>query len=213
MLDKRAPSMHEEAFTKEAAKLFPRFHRFKRFYLAGGTALALQIGHRRSVDFDFFSQDPLPSNPLANVKRAFADSSIVVTYQAPEQLNALVDGVKVTLFHYPYPVIDNFIVWKDISLASIREIAAMKAFSIGKRLSYKDYIDWYFLLKEKHVGLSDAITHAKKKFGGDFNDRLFLGQLVYFEDISPQKIDFLRDEVEWKTVQDLLKEAVRNFKF
>lgn len=205
--------MHEEALTKEAAKLFPRFRRFKRFYLVGGTALALQIGHRRSVDFDFFSQDPLLVNSLASVKRVFADSSIVVTYRAPEQLNALVDGVKVTLFHYPYPVIDDFIMWKDISLVSIREIAAMKAFSIGKRLSYKDYIDWYFLLKEKHVDLSDAIAHAKKKFGGDFNDRLFLGQLVSFEDISPQKIDFLRDEVEWKTVQNFLKEIVRNFKF
>lgn len=213
MPDNTAVFMREEALTKEAAKLFPRFHRFKKFYLAGGTALALQIGHRRSVDFDFFSQDPLPQHPLANVKRVFADSSIVVTYRAPEQLNALVDGVKVTLFHYPYPVIDNFVVWKNVPLASIREIAAMKAFSIGKRLSYKDYIDWYFLLKEKRVDLSDSIAHAKKKFGGDFNDRLFLGQLVSFEDISPQKIDFLRDEVEWKTVQDFLKKSVRNFKF
>lgn len=205
--------MHEEALTKEAAKLFPQFCRFKEFYLAGGTALALQIGHRRSVDFDFFSQDPLPSNPLAKVKRVFADSSIIVTYRAPEQLNALIDGVKVTLFHYEYPVIDDFVMYREVPLASMREIAAMKAFSIGKRLSYKDYIDWYFLLKEKRTDLARAITHAKKKFGGDFNDRLFLGQLVTFEDIIPQKIDFLRDEVEWETVQNFLKETVRNFKF
>lgn len=203
--------MHTEALTKEAEKLFPRFRLFKEFYLAGGTALALQIGHRRSVDFDFFSQDPLPSNPLVKVKRVFANSSIIVTYRAPEQLNALIDGVKITLFHYDYPVIDDFVMYRELPLANMREIAAMKAFPIGKRLSYKDYIDWYFLLKENHVDLSDAIAHAKKKFGGDFNDRLFLGQLVSFEDISPQKIDFLRDEVDWETVQNFLKETVRNF--
>jgi hypothetical protein len=204
--------MHEEALTKESARVFPQLSRLKGMYLAGGTALALQIGHRLSIDFDFFSQESLPSNPLAKVKRVFENSSIEVAYRAPDQLNVFIDGVKLTLFHYPYPVIDDFVVWHNVSLASIREIAAMKAFSIGKRLSYKDYIDWYFLLKEKHADLSDVIDHAKKKFGADFNDRLFLGQLVTFEDITPQKIDFLRDEIKWDATQNFLREAVRDFK-
>ena len=72
----------------------------------------------------------------------------------------------------------------------------MKAFAVGKRLAYKDYVDWYFLLKEKYVELEDVIPFCQKKFGNDFNDRLFLGQLASLEDIPTQKIDFLRDAVD-----------------
>jgi len=205
--------MHENALTIEAAHLFPQFSKFREFYLAGGTALALQIGHRLSVDFDFFSTETLPANVLSKVKRVFNNSSIVVTYQAPEeQLNMLIDGVKTTFFYYPYPLLDLSEKYKGVPIASVREIASMKAFSIGKRLAYKDYVDWYFLLKEQHIDLVDVIEHAKKKFGGDFNDRLFLGQLVSLADIATQKIDFLREEVDRQTIEDFLKETVRAFK-
>jgi len=205
--------MHENALTIEAAHLFPQFSKFREFYLAGGTALALQIGHRLSVDFDFFSTETLSANVLSKVKRVFNNSSIVVTYQAPEeQLNMLIDGVKTTFFYYPYPLLDLSEKYKGVPIASVREIASMKAFSIGKRLAYKDYVDWYFLLKEQHIDLVDVIEHAKKKFGGDFNDRLFLGQLVSLADIATQKIDFLREEVDRQTIEDFLKETVRAFK-
>ncbi len=203
--------MRKEALTKESAEIFPELFNFKGFYLVGGTALALQIGHRVSVDFDLFSQKELPPRLLTKIKRTFGKSAVSITYSAPEQLNVLLGGVKTTFFYYDYPVIDKLKSYKKVPIASIREIAAMKAFSIGKRLSYKDYIDWYFLLKEKHVTLSEVITHAKKKFGGDFNDRLFLGQLVYLDDITTQKIDFLRGAVNRESVQNFLREATREF--
>lgn len=201
--------MHEEALTKKAATIFPHFSRFETFYLVGGTALALHIGHRISVDFYFFSKEELPANLLQRVKRVFSRSSTVVTYRAPEQLNVLIDGIKTTFFHYPYSLIDPFCMYQGVSIASIREIAAMKAFSIGKRLSYKDYVDWYFMLKERHVELNDVITTAEKKFGNDFNDRLFLGQLASLEDIHEQSIDFLHDPVSYETVRTFLIEEVK----
>ncbi len=204
--------MHDNALTKESAALFPQLSRFEDFYLAGGTALSLQIGHRLSVDFDLFSRKELARDLLAKIKRIFPRSSFSVTYRAPEQLNILIDNVKTTFLHYPYPIIESLVAYKNVPIANIHEIAAMKAFSIGKRLSYKDYIDWYFLLKEKRVDLMRAIERARKKFGGDFNDRLFLGQLVSLKDIPTQKIDFLRDEVRRKTLEHFLKETVRKFK-
>lgn len=203
--------MHEAALTKPAQQLFPKFSALENFYLVGGTALALQIGHRLSVDFDFFCYDPLPTNLLAKVKRLFKEHSIIVTYRSSEQLNLLIHDIKITFFQYEYPVLDPLISYQAVSIASIAEIAAMKAFSIGRRLSYKDYIDWYFLLKEEHVHLSDAIMHANKKFAGDFNDRLFLGQLVSLADIHTQKIQFLRDEVSQETVQAFLEDIVRQY--
>lgn len=203
--------MIEQAFTKESALLFPNFSRFKNFYLVGGTALALQIGHRISVDFDFFSSEELPSNLLQRARRVFPNSSISVTYRSPEQLNMLIDNIKTTFLQYPYPALDPFVLHRGVSLASVREIASTKAFSIGKRLSYKDYVDWYFLLSEKHVSLGEIIQFCQKKFGGDFNDRLFLGQLASFEDVPSQNIDFLSEPVGRDIIKAFLEKAVHNF--
>lgn len=203
--------MREEALTKQAAKLFPRFERFAGFYLVGGTALSLQIGHRISVDLDFFSFEPLPPNLLQRVKRTFSEYSIYVTYTSAGQLNLVIDDVKITFLCYEYPVVEPLVVYKDIRMASIREIAAMKAFAIGKRITYKDYVDWYFLLHEKHVDLQEVIIIAKTKFGGDFNDRLFLGQLVSLEDIPIQKIDFLREVPDKNIIEEFLRKMVRDF--
>lgn len=79
--------MHEEILTKEATSLLPSLARFEGSYLAGGTALALHIGHRVSVDFDFFRPDALEERLLTRVKRIFSGRSISVTYAAPEHLN------------------------------------------------------------------------------------------------------------------------------
>lgn len=187
------------------------FGRFDDFYLVGGTALALQIGHRLSVDFDFFLYDTLPEGLLQKIKRVFKRQQVSVTYSAPEQLNVIIDGVKATFLNYPYQIIYPLVSYKEIQLASVLEIALMKSFSIGKRLSYKDYVDWYFMLVGNKVSLPEVIEGAKKKFGADFNDRLFLGQLVSMEDIPFQKIDFLKEQVDKETIRQTLKLAVTEF--
>ena len=204
--------MYDNALTEEGARLFPLLKKFEGFYLVGGTALALQIGHRLSVDFDMFSAEPLTGRLLERVKTVFAPASISVTYRAPDQLSLTINDIKATFFHYPYPTVNSLIEYRGVALANICEIATMKAFAIGKRLAYKDYVDWYFLLKEKHVLLTDVIVHAEKKYGGDFNDRLFLGQLVSLDDILTQKIEFLRDSVDRETIIQFLTQEVRNFK-
>lgn len=203
--------MHEETLSKEALVLLPAFQRLKSYYLVGGTALALQIGHRISVDFDFFSSEELRKDLLLSVKRIFPEHPISVTYAAPEQLNLIINGVKVTFLHYPYPVVDSFVHYKNIQLASVREIAAMKTFAIGKRIAYKDYVDWYFLLRDQHITLEQVITLAEKKFGNDFNSRLFLGQLVSLDDVPTQKIDFVNEEVERAAIEAFLKKTVKEF--
>ncbi|MFA5813595.1 MAG: nucleotidyl transferase AbiEii/AbiGii toxin family protein [Patescibacteria group bacterium] len=200
--------MHAEALIPKAAALFPKLAKFKNFYLVGGTALALQIGHRISVDFDMFSADPLSARLLPQIKKVFNGLAIKITYGAPDQINLLIDGIKYTFFWYNYPLISKLERYQGVPLASVREIAAMKAFAIGKRLAYKDYVDWYFLLLDKHVRLTDAINTAKKKFGHDFNDRLFLGQLASMDDIPTQKINFLGKDVGRLTIEQLIKKQI-----
>lgn len=204
--------MREEALTKQTAALLPLFQSLEEYYLVGGTALALHIGHRVSVDFDFFSESELPRNLLERIKRAFPGRSIAVTYAAAgEQLNCIIEQVKVTFFYYPYPAVEPFVEYLGIQLASVPEIAAMKAFSIGKRIAYKDYVDWYFLLHGGFVTLEEVMALANKKYGNDFNDRLFLGQLVSLEDVHPQKIAFLKEEPTREIIEKFLKTSTEAY--
>ena len=203
--------MRQEALTERGRELFPQLARFSNFYLAGGTALALQVGHRRSVDFDLFTAEELPDRLLPTVKRIFSGSNIAVTYSSPEQLNVLVDEIRVTLLRYEYPLIEPPISIHGVPVADVHEIAAMKAFFIGKRISYKDYVDWYFMLSEKHVDLPDIVKLAGQKYGNDFNDRLFLGQLASVSEVEEVPIEHLRGAVDHRTIQNYLEKEVSNY--
>ena len=205
--------MHSEALTKEGKAILPLLAAFAGFYLVGGTGLSLHIGHRISVDFDMFTEKPLQKELFSKAKGVFKPFSVVLTYRSPEQINLIVSGVKITFFHFSYPVIDPLTSYLGVNIASIKEIAAMKAFSIGKRLAYKDYVDWYFLLSEQHTSLANVIAHAKKKFGADFNDRLFLGHLASFSDVPTQTIDFLRNEVQRTAIKRYLAGAIKSFRW
>lgn len=203
--------MHQEALTEHGWELFPKLARFSNFYLAGGTALALQVGHRRSIDFDLFTAEELPDRLLPTVKSIFSGSNIAVTYSTPEQLNVLVDEIRVTLLRYEYPLIESLINIHRVPVVSVREIAAMKAFSIGKRISYKDYVDWYFMLSERHVDLPNIVGLAGQKYGNDFNDRLFLGQLASVSEVEEVPIEYLRGAVDHHTIQNYLEKEVSSY--
>ena len=91
--------MHDNALTEEGSRLYPLLSKFEGFYLVGGTALSLQIGHRLSVDFDMFSTEQLSGRLLERVKKVFAPAAIIVTYRAPDQLSLTINDIKATFFH------------------------------------------------------------------------------------------------------------------
>lgn len=205
--------MHDEILTPSAVKLVPFVATYKDFYLVGGTALALYMGHRISVDFDLFSVKELPASLLQGIKRRHKNASVIVTYRAIDQLNLVIEGVKFTYLHYPYPLLDTVVTYKGISVPSVKELAAMKALAVGRRLSFKDYVDWYYLLKEGLAELSEVIRFAEKKFGTDFNSRLFLGQLVSLSDVPTQAIDFIGKGVSRPVIERFLQKAVKGVEF
>lgn len=184
--------MHLEALREKNRKLFVRLPQFPGFYLAGGTALALQIGHRVSVDFDLFSGHEIEKQLLSNMRRVFSDVPVVVSVNNPDELTTFINEVKITFLYYPFPVLCDFAVYDGVSLLSVKEISATKAYTIGRRGSYKDYVDLYYILSERHATLEEIIELAGKKYGSEFNGRLFLEQLVYLADIEDTEIQFLR---------------------
>jgi hypothetical protein len=107
----------------------------------------------------------------------------------------LVDDVKIAFLKFPFPTFDPFIICEQMPLISVREIAATKAYTIGRCGAYMDYIDLYFIVSEQHATLTDITNAAEKKFGFEFNSRLFLEQIVLLDDVEDTDIQFLKTTV------------------
>jgi len=177
------------------------------FYLAGGTALALRIGHRDSLDFDFYTEKKFDSQKLREeFDKRF--EKVQEIYIAEGTLALEVDGIGVSFFKYPYPLIRPLEKMESIYLASKEDIAAMKIIAISQRGKRRDFIDIYFLLTE--FGLKKIIEFIKEKYPM-FNIYVGLQGLVYFKDADedPEKGRFrLLKEVQWEGMKDyILKET------
>ena len=201
--------MHREALTKDGLALVPAFRAFPEFYLAGGTALALQIGHRVSVDFDFFTPETLSRRLLYKVSNIFANEPLAPLVNNADQLTILIRGVKVTFLTYPFPVIEALVMEGDLSMLSVREIGATKAYTIGRRGTFKDYVDLYCIVSGGHASLVDVVRLAERKFGDAFNSRLFAEQLLFMDDVRDYEVDFLTKRITAKTIASFFRKEVR----
>lgn len=207
--------MHQEALTEKAVQLFPKLKQLGGFYLAGGTALALQIGHRVSVDFDLFCQDDIPQKFLAEVEKTFPEfkGEIFPTINNREELSILINGVKITFLKYPFPILKDFVDWDGLRLLDVLELSATKAYTIGRRGSFKDYVDLFFVLSDGHANLDQIMELAEKKYGHEFNSRLFLEQLAYLDDVEETSILFLNKPVDKKQIAEFFAQEIKKIKF
>jgi len=204
--------MHLEAIKSKQQEIFKALKDFPDFYLVGGTALALQIGHRFSVDFDMFSQTPLSGRLISKVKRTFKAMKMAVIVNIPEQLSIIANDVKIDFVHDEFPLLLDLIKLQGVKMVKPPEIAAMKAFALNFRGTLKDYIDIYFLLKDKHTTLAAIKENAEKKYGNEFNFRLFIEQIFYLKDVKREKIEFIAQEPSEKKMQDFFKKEIAKIK-
>lgn len=203
--------MHSEALNDKEKVIFSLLRHFAGFYLGGGTALALHIGHRVSVDFDLFCAQEIPRDFLSDqVEKVFSGHQLNVSVNNPSELTVFVDGIKVTFLHYPFPVFSDLLKFDNVRLLAVKTIAATKAYTIGRRGSYKDYVDIYFILSGGYTSLTSIITLAQTIYGDEFNARLFLEQLVYLEDIEDADIVFLKKDISKDVVARFLTDEVKN---
>src|SRR3989344_4122710 len=180
-------SIHKEILTKEQVKLLPVVADFsKNFGLVGGPAIALIIGHRESLDFDLFSMKKLSSMQIGNTIKKHTKIDTVVVNKLGE-FTIIIDGVKMTFFHYPFEIpLHEKTFFYSIKGPDLLTLAAMKAYALGMREKWKDYVDLYFFMRDFY-SIQEVIKKAQEIFKGEFNDRMFINQLAYFEDISYQE--------------------------
>lgn len=200
--------MHLEALKSKQKKIFEKLSHFPDCYLVGGTGLALQLGHRVSEDFDFFRNKELDKPFISKVYKVFEGHNIKVSFRHSEQVNLIIDSVRFNFVKYSYSPIFELKKFKGVNLAAPQEIALMKAFTLGMRITLKDYIDLYFILKEKIISLDGIIQGCEQKYKGEFNGRLFLEQLISVGEAEKAKIEFLGQPVSQKEMQEFFEREV-----
>ena len=197
--------MHKEVLKPEQIQILPLLRLFKNdYYLVGGTALALHIGHRYSLDFDLFTNNSLRKK---SIKILLAKNNYViqeVLYEDSIQLHCIVNSVKLTFYQYPYDINPSVDFEGIICLPDMLTLAAMKSFALGGRGKWKDYVDLYFIFKH-YFSFEQVSAQAYKIFNNAFNDKLFRQQLSYFNDIDfTEDVEYTADSVTLDEVKRFL---------
>jgi hypothetical protein len=205
--------MHLEVLNDSQLKLLPLLSKFKRqFYMVGRTAIALHIGHRLSIDFDMFKSNQIKPREIL-LKFDGLKEEYNVTLSITNQLNLMCRNVKFTFFNFEYKIPHAVNVENSILIPTLLDLAAMKAFALGRRSKWKDYLDLYFIIKS-HYSIVEISARASEFFGDLFSEKLFRAQLSYYKDISyEEKVEFMPGfEVEDNVIKEFLTEAaLKNF--
>ena len=172
-----------------------------RFYLAGGTALSLQIGHRRSVDLDFFS----PTEDIPTIRAALEESLAAfhptLADSAWGNLVYLAKDVRVGFYGYGFPLVTPLVEFENLRLASVEDIALMKLDALLSRAARKDFYDLYFICQ--NVSLRQLLDLAPQKYANvrDFEVQT-VKRLVYFENAEADIDPVMLQPVSWQTVKE-----------
>lgn len=175
--------------------------------LGGGTALALQIGHRVSFDLDLFLPQLIPKTLLTRVRAIWPDAQPII--DTTDELTITTHNTKITFLYYPFAAIHEPVIVEHVPMFDIRDIASSKAYAIGRRGVWRDYADMFILLQQG-LTLLQITREATKRFGDAFNGKLFLEQLTYWDDIPDKTIEWIDKKYTIKQIEQALAAHVRD---
>lgn len=185
--------------TFRAIQLVSTFPEIREAYLAGGTALALQIGHRISVDLDFFI--PHQFNETILVKNLSEHAEFIQEGTARQTVWGVIGTTKFSMFYYEYPLLDETVAFEGLRLAGLLDIAAMKIHAIEGRGTRRDFIDVFLLARTYSL---QEMLHAYIQKYSISDDQLYttLRALDYFEDAEKETIlPTMLTPVQWDDVK------------
>jgi hypothetical protein len=178
------------------------------FYLAGGTAAALHLGHRISIDLDFFRPDPFDSSQLA--ARLSDLGQFRLERLADNTLLGELEGVRTSFFCYHYPLLVEPVSVLGVKVAGIEDIAAMKLDAISRRGTRRDFIDLYFIA-QSGLTLSEALQCYQRKYVGlNLNLVHLVKSLTYFADAETDPMPQMLIELSWDDVKRFFERETRS---
>jgi len=203
--------MHTHIFTenqKSVLELLSQLEIVSGFYLAGGTALALHFGHRQSLDFDFFKEQPFVIDAVLNKLNQMAETDVRVKEE--NTLLILIEGISCSFFRYPYPLLrEKFDFRKNVKLASTADIAAMKISAISTRGTKRDFVDLFFIC-EKEYSLQEVLKFYQEKFKVWNHDLYHVYKsLMYFGDAEDDAMPVMYVETNWNTIKNFFENQAK----
>jgi predicted nucleotidyltransferase component of viral defense system len=176
--------------------------------LAGGTAVALYLGHRVSVDLDFFGPDPFDSSQLATSLADLGQFSL--DRLANDTLLGELLGVKISFFRYRYPLIGEPVMALGVRIASLQDIAAMKLDAISRRGTRRDFVDLYFTARSG-LPVADALQSYRQKFAGlNVNVIHVVKSLAYFADAEKDPMPVMLVEWSWDEIKRFFQREAKS---
>lgn len=204
--------MHPEILSNEQKDILAKlaFTKGLELYLAGGTALALQIGHRTSIDFDFYTAKQFKAGQLVNIfKENLSQYLLKVLRDTDDTFEIQINDVHLSCFYYPYPLLEKLVDFQEIRIASCQDIAAMKILAISQRGKRRDYIDIYYLIQK--IGLNTILSLTQQKFK-TFDIYHGLRGLVYFidadKDEEVKRVEVF-DRVSWPQIKKYISNQIK----
>jgi len=179
--------------------------------LGGGTALMLQLSHRYSYDFDIFLPDMVSKKFVYKVRQYFKEIELIADGRDEFSFTSFPNKIKISFIYYPFYPLYKTIPTPYLDFFSWREIALDKTYTIGRRGEWRDYVDLYFIIKNKFP-LNRIIEETQKKFKDSFSKKLFLSQLTYFGDIKDFAVDFIGKKHSQREIENFLRKEVRKYK-
>jgi hypothetical protein len=202
---------HWNILDKKRKGILPLFRNFSNegFYLAGGTGLALLIGHRDSNDFDFFKADAFDTADfIEKLKQIFKEHKFSITQLHKNTISCEIDDtIQLSFFSYNYELLKPVIKTEYFEIASMEDIACMKLSAIASRNVEKDYVDLYFIAHL--IPLKDLISYCLEKYPS-FNEIVILKSLPYIKDVKREHIIFKENHsVSLEKIKNYFEEAIR----
>ena len=211
-MEENSKTWHAEVISAEVADTAGRLtglEALRDFYLAGGTALALHLGHRRSVDLDFFSADPFSQDLLVATLQALPEFSLVA--KSTQTLHLNVSGTKVSFIGYSYPLLFPLELFRGLAVADVRDIACMKLSALASRGSRRDFIDLY--VAAQRYGLPRLLEFFQRKFAeANYSVIHVQKSLVYFVDAEKEPMPAMLLPLSWEEVKAFFLREVRNLR-
>ena len=203
--------LHFEIFDPQQFEIFHRLPDVvERGYLVGGTALALQIGHRRSYDFDIALPDEVSPTLLKTLNTGYSDFRLRTAVDSKAELTLILhEATKLTFFAFPFPPLHPPVSIGTIPLYSLADLASNKAYVLGRMGEWKDYVDLYFLLEHVGLKLKTILSETSRRFAGNFDEKLFWEQLVYWKDLRDFEIEYLGKSVSKDKLQEYFRKLVQ----
>jgi len=198
---------------KERRLVFQQLKAFENnFVLAGGTAIMLQIGHRLSYDFDCFCETwELPQNILAKIHKVFGHK-IHLKLKTSEMITVSTEQkIDVSFVSHPFKILRPVVKTDSIGLFHLDDLVASKAYTVGRRNTWRDYVDLFYFMKNKIYTLDKIVKLTKQKFGGEFNEKLFMSQISYFGDINIVPTVFLKEKYTDDEIKSFFENEVKKY--